>query len=480
MPNRYSYGPVVPDPSMFFGREAVLRGVCTRLENMGSTSIVGLRRIGKSSLLRQLEWVLPGRLGQNYVPVYVDLHDPHYHTVAGFVNTIATRLDRSIGGALGVQAVGTLSEEDTPRQNYLVKLRQILDRCFDEGELRTLCFDLAVDYDDLPGEGRRNKARELVIYLERRGRIPKLARIGARRRPNESWQDTFEPARGVLAGSQDGPFGRVREIFRARQPREKPVLGTVTDMTSFAEMLEILRQNGIRPVLCLDEFEEFIQPSAEFDDHFLNTLRSLGAHSKLALVVASRTPLVELRSKGRLTSPFHNIFRQVELGLLEPDAARDLRRTPFERDGISLTPEHEELVEELGGRHPFFLQMACHHLYETLSGQRERWADLVRESFNHDAESYFDDLWDRLDAHEQAALGEVIDQDSVHTGQVFSLARVLSALRMFVGQGDFSEETVRVLKRLERWGVFERGDGGWQPFSRAFTEYIRQNRVPRR
>jgi hypothetical protein len=54
------------------------------------------------------------------------------------------------------------------------RLRQILAERFDEGELRTLCFDLGIEYDDLPGKGRADKARELVAYLERRDRIPDL------------------------------------------------------------------------------------------------------------------------------------------------------------------------------------------------------------------------------------------------------------------------------------------------------------------
>ena len=56
---------------------------------------------------------------------------------------------------------------------------QILARCNDE-ELRTLCADLGVDYDDLPAIGRANKARELVALLNRQDRIPELEAILAR------------------------------------------------------------------------------------------------------------------------------------------------------------------------------------------------------------------------------------------------------------------------------------------------------------
>jgi hypothetical protein len=64
-----------------------------------------------------------------------------------------------------------------------VKLRQVLVKGFNESELKTLCFDLGVDYDSLPGEHKDDKARELVAYFERRLRISKLAEACARERP---------------------------------------------------------------------------------------------------------------------------------------------------------------------------------------------------------------------------------------------------------------------------------------------------------
>ena len=71
-------------------------------------------------------------------------------------------------------------QPDTPE--HLTALReQILARCNEE-ELRTLCADLGVDYDDLPAMGRADKARELVALLNRQGRIAELEATLARPR----------------------------------------------------------------------------------------------------------------------------------------------------------------------------------------------------------------------------------------------------------------------------------------------------------
>jgi hypothetical protein len=69
----------------------------------------------------------------------------------------------------------------------LVHLHQLLAQTFSLEELRTLCFTLNVDFDDLPGEGKEAKARELVTYLERRGRITDLIAKVKHERPHVPW-----------------------------------------------------------------------------------------------------------------------------------------------------------------------------------------------------------------------------------------------------------------------------------------------------
>jgi len=69
------------------------------------------------------------------------------------------------------------SDESKPERNDLVRLRRWLMRHFDEEELRTLCFDLDVDYDALGGKGKTGKVTELVAWFDRRDCIPEL--IGA-------------------------------------------------------------------------------------------------------------------------------------------------------------------------------------------------------------------------------------------------------------------------------------------------------------
>ncbi|MGQ9733337.1 MAG: hypothetical protein ACUVX8_18930 [Candidatus Zipacnadales bacterium] len=63
-------------------------------------------------------------------------------------------------------------------------LRKVLVERFDLEELRTLCSDLGVDFDDLRGEGKQAKARELVGWLDRRGLLDRLVEYIKQSRPD--------------------------------------------------------------------------------------------------------------------------------------------------------------------------------------------------------------------------------------------------------------------------------------------------------
>lgn len=74
-PNPFRYGDPVP-PALHIGREDVIRYLLSRLHTMQSTAIVGLPRIGKTSLLRVLSAQARGRLvdAECYAFVRMDCH----------------------------------------------------------------------------------------------------------------------------------------------------------------------------------------------------------------------------------------------------------------------------------------------------------------------------------------------------------------------------------------------------------------------
>lgn len=74
-----------------------------------------------------------------------------------------------------------------PTPSYLTDLRQGIVGAFSIEELVTLCFDLGVDYENLGGQGKEGKARELIAHLIRRDELAPLVQYCARKRPRYPW-----------------------------------------------------------------------------------------------------------------------------------------------------------------------------------------------------------------------------------------------------------------------------------------------------
>jgi hypothetical protein len=73
--------------------------------------------------------------------------------------------------------------------DYWLKLHRKLCDSFSVEELRTLCLYLEVDYGSLGGEERDGKARELIGYLKRRGRVNALIERCRVLRDQIPWED---------------------------------------------------------------------------------------------------------------------------------------------------------------------------------------------------------------------------------------------------------------------------------------------------
>ncbi|MCW5880545.1 MAG: hypothetical protein KIS91_06395, partial [Anaerolineae bacterium] len=73
-----------------------------------------------------------------------------------------------------------MNEASTLKQ----ELKTVMDKHFTQEEIRDLCFDLDVDYDNLAGETKAGKIRELILYMARDGRLEDLIKRVRRMRPN--------------------------------------------------------------------------------------------------------------------------------------------------------------------------------------------------------------------------------------------------------------------------------------------------------
>lgn len=133
------------------------------------------------------------------------------------------------------------------------------------------------------------------------------------------------------------------------------------NLISFSESIEGLRR-GTKPVLLIDEFENLTKRSAEFNNDFFDTMRSLGSNGNIAYVTASLRSLRSLCIEGNFTSPFYNIFSEVPLGMFSPEETSEFLSA--EREGVEFNGEEIEFIKEIANDYPLNLQIACYHVLE--------------------------------------------------------------------------------------------------------------------
>jgi len=83
------------------------------------------------------------------------------------------------------------------------KLIEVLDNSFNEGELRTLAYDLNIHHDYFPSVSKSRRVREIVAFTDRRGRLDDLIAYVRDLRP-DAFQST--PA---IQSSTDFNIGKV-------------------------------------------------------------------------------------------------------------------------------------------------------------------------------------------------------------------------------------------------------------------------------
>ncbi len=132
MSNPFTNRGLITSPDDFIGREQPMNEILGRVRSLQSASVVGERRIGKSSLLYQLAAQGNRRLGDEaYRFVYFDLLDAQSHTALEFFRAILQRL--------GLNAAA-VNEQHTLTRN-LIAFTEQLEAATQAGQRIVLCLN---------------------------------------------------------------------------------------------------------------------------------------------------------------------------------------------------------------------------------------------------------------------------------------------------------------------------------------------------
>jgi Cdc6-like AAA superfamily ATPase len=359
--NPFTYGNPISDPTRFFGRKREVEQVYSRLLNSESesSSIVGDRRVGKTSLLnyvahpdvRQRYRLDPDR----FIFVYVDLQ--------------------------------IVDDATTPARLWQHLLQQMARNC----------------------------------------KNPEVTRLLS--------EDLRDPA--------------------------------TIDNFALSDLFDTIDDSGQHVIFLLDEFEN-ITSNKNFAPDFFYGLRSLATHHNLSLITSSRRELIELcHSEAIRSSPFFNIFANINLRLFSDDEARELIDTRLAPTDVRFTDEELTTIFRIAGYHPYFVQAACYFLFDAYDRElpspelRQRH---LTQRFRDEATPHLADAWRNSDDHEQVALTvlALLERKARVPGHDFRT----SELRELYARSD------QLLSRLERRGLVASAEAGYCLFSSSFGEWI--------
>ncbi|HLG74776.1 MAG TPA: AAA family ATPase [Ktedonobacteraceae bacterium] len=128
--------------------------------------------------------------------------------------------------------------------------------------------------------------------------------------------------------------GFVQRSLEALKVPQQTIQSGLPPLSQLSQGVHNLRDLGIHPVLCIDEFEGF-DNRQEFNEIFFEGLRALAQDDGLILITASRRPLHELIEHWTgQTSPFFNIVQQISLRPFNEQEARDFVRNKGDEAGF--------------------------------------------------------------------------------------------------------------------------------------------------
>ncbi len=251
----------------------------------------------------------------------------------------------------------------------------------------------------------------------------------------------------LAGGSPGGLLRRIAvALRRADEEADGEVDPAAVDQAWLLSYLEQLADRHKRLVLLLDEFEVL----AELDPAFWDWFEVLANEYDVAIIASTRTDLSQYRTEHG-GPPFFNTFRSDYMGSFTPTTV-DL----FLRDKTELTDFDfvavRDVIQDLAGRFPFYMQMAAALIYVTAGGEPRLSAaqlETVQREFRSQTGKLFEDAWNKLPAPERQALSWLAIGEA---GQGVSL----------------SDE---VLTSLERRGYLIDG----RIFSSPFRDFIHQH-----
>jgi len=121
-----------------------------------------------------------------------------------------------------------------------------------------------------------------------------------------------------------------------------PIPSTQPDLSTLVDGLQMLQEQNITPILCIDEFESF-GDHQEFTPLFFSGLRAMTQTQDLTLIVISRETLRTVVGRNSRGSGFINIFEEIRLKKFTHAETEQFIETKGQVAGFTLQEQEQYL-----------------------------------------------------------------------------------------------------------------------------------------
>ncbi|MBK9750762.1 MAG: toll/interleukin-1 receptor domain-containing protein [Chloroflexi bacterium] len=319
---------------------------------------------------------------------YVDMHTPALWqtNLSRLVESIREQRQR---GRFAETAVTTSSQSASRSSSpsifinpFIVGRRVVGDQFFGRASILQVIVDriLTIQHTSVIGILRSGK----TSLLQQIANTPSLLPSGI------AWLPVYLDMKTV-----DNPTSAMRllrkEIVTKLDKQFHPLLWSEQEdgqVTAMLVAIKELHRAQLRVVFLFDEWET-VQSFANLDG-FVNGLRQAGSLGETTMVTATLYPLSDLHKSGSVGSPFHNIFRTYFLGLMPMEERKELVVGTFQRSGRHPSDDEVDLILELGGSQPYFLQLAGSIVWDSKKENLSR--EEIAAEFRDQAKPIFADI----------------------------------------------------------------------------------------
>ncbi len=412
--NPYYQRNPIKDPNAFYGRTDKVKEILNSLRRDQCVSVVGPRRIGKTSLLNYIshpQVMAKHNLAHDYyILVPIDCQGLGHFTASDLYGLMLEET------AHRLETVG-LPSDLVPEWSHP---SEVGSQPVDDHSLYEIGLSKLLNRTEI-GHSHHS---EVHVYQQRLSEnITRTRRYGDTDTQRAERAEIIDRLNEVALSALGISFTELCEPFRSNNKKvlaKRAHLGFV----EFKQAIKRMQETDLRLAYLLDEFELLVE-NKNLDRDFFAGLRSIAENYHVAYITATHIQLHELASHKSevLGSPFFNIFRNLTLGLMPEAEALRLITEPSHR---LFNQADVEFLLEMAGSHPFFLQIAAYHLFDVrrreVRGQKtalSEWAASAQASdrFTDEAESHFYHIWGHLTPSEKQLVNDLLHTRKVLNGQ---------------------------------------------------------------